>query len=83
MVNPEISRSVARLIPMLTALGMSIDERLELANKVENITDLSELDPKYLNKINLAKKLVQEGISELKVMQDPEKYMREFGEISK
>ncbi len=83
MVNPEISRSVARLIPMLTALGMSITERLELANKVENITDLSELDPKYLNKINLAKKLVQAGISELKVMQDPEKYIREFGKISK
>jgi len=68
---------------MLTALGMSITERLELANKVENITDLSELDPKYLNKINLAKKLVQAGISELKVMQDPEKYIREFGKISK
>jgi len=82
MVNPEISRSVGRLMPMLTALGMSIDERLELANKVENITDLNELDLKYLNKINLAKKLVQEGISELKVMQDPEKYMHEFGEIS-
>ncbi len=83
MVNPEISREVGGLMPMLTALGMSINERLELANKVENITDLSELDPKYLNKINLAKKLVQAGISELKVMQDPEKYMREFGEISK
>ena len=74
MVSPELSRKLAKLFPMLMALGMTVSERFELAGLLENILDLKELDNHWLDKIELAKKLKNSGTSEMDVIRNPNKY---------
>ena len=78
MVSPQLSRELAKLFPMLMALGMTVSERFELASLLEKISDLKELDKHWLDKIELAKKLKNSGTSEMDVIRNPEKYKKFF-----
>ena len=78
MVSPQLSREMAKLFPMLTALGMTVSERFELASLLEKISDLKELDKHWLDKIELAKKLKNSGTSEMDVIRNPNKYKNLF-----
>lgn len=68
MVSPDLSRKLAKLFPMLTALGMTVSQRFELADKLESIDNLEQLEPNFLEKIKLAEELVKSGKSEFDVM---------------
>ena len=78
MVSPQLSRELAKLFPMLMALGMTVSERFELASLLESVSDLKELDKHWLDKIELAKKLKNSGTSEMDVIRNPEKYKKFF-----
>ena len=78
MVSPELSRKLAKLFPMLMALGMTVSERFELAGLLENVSGLTELDKHWLDKIEVAKKLKNSGTSEMDVIKNPEKYKNFF-----
>ena len=70
MVSPDISRKMAKLFPMLMAMGMTITERFELAKRLEKISTLSELDPYFINKIIEAEQMLKSGVSDYEVMKN-------------
>lgn len=78
MVSPQLSRELSKLFPMLMALGMTVSERFELASLLESVSDLTEIDKHWLDKIELAKKLKNSGTSEMDVIKNPNKYKNLF-----
>lgn len=67
-MNPIISRRVAKVIKILVALGLSIDDRFALAHRVENVQDFSDLPEADRRTILAAEKIAQAGLSMADIM---------------
>ncbi len=59
MVNPNLSRRVAKVINLMVALGLTIDQRFALANRVEAAGDFSDLPEQDKRAILAAEKIAQ------------------------
>jgi len=57
MVNPALSRRVARVIGIMVMLGLTIDQRFALANRVEAAGDFSDLPEQDKRAILAAEKI--------------------------
>ena len=59
MVNPNLSRRVAKVINLMVTLGLTIDERFALANRVEAAGDFSDLSEQDKRAILAAEKIAE------------------------
>ena len=57
MVNPNLSRRVAKVINLMVTLGLAIDQRFALANRVEAAQDFSDLPEQDKRAILAAEKI--------------------------
>ena len=57
MVNPNLSRRVAKVMGLLVSLGLTIDQRFALANRVEAAGDFSDLPEQDKRAILAAEKI--------------------------
>jgi len=57
MVNPNLSRRVAKVMGLLVSLGLTIDQRFALANRVEAAQDFSVLPEQDKRAILAAEKI--------------------------
>ena len=63
MVNPNLSRRVAKVMGLLVSLGLTIDQRFALANRVEAAGDFSDLHEQDKRTILAAEKIARSGLS--------------------
>ena len=59
MVNPTLSRRVAKVINLMVSLGLTIDQRFALANRVEAAQDFSDLSEHDKRAILAAEKIAE------------------------
>jgi hypothetical protein len=67
-MNPSLSRRVAKVIDILVALGLSIDDRFAFAYRVEHAEDFSSLPEADRRSILAAEKIAQAGLSMADIM---------------
>jgi len=70
MVNPNLSRRVAKVINLMVALGLTIDQRFALANRVEAAGDFSDLPEQDKRAILAAEKIAEKLASGEITLQD-------------
>ena len=70
MVNPTISRRVAKVINLMVSLGLTIDQRFALANRVEAAGDFSDLPEMDKRAILAAEKIAEKLASGEITLQD-------------
>ena len=70
MVNPNLSRRVAKVINLMVALGLTIDQRFALANRVEAAGDFSDLPEHDKRAILAAEKIAEKLASGEVTLQD-------------
>ena len=70
MVNPNLSRRVAKVINLMVTLGLTIDERFALANRVEAAGDFSDLPEQDKRAILAAEKIAAKLASGEVTLQD-------------
>ena len=70
MVNPNLSRRVAKVINLMVTLGLTIDERFALANRVEAAGDFSDLSEQDKRAILAAEKIAEKLASSEVNLQD-------------
>ena len=70
MVNPNLSRRVAKVINLMVTLGLTIDERFALANRVEAAGDFSDLPEQDKRAILAAEKIAEKLASGEVKLQD-------------
>jgi len=70
MVNPALSRRVARVIGIMVMLGLTIDQRFALANRVEAAGDFSDLPEMDKRAILAAEKIAEKLASGEVKLQD-------------
>ena len=63
MVNPNLSRRVAKVINLMVTLGLTLDQRFALANRVEAAGDFSDLSESDKRAILAAEKIARSGLS--------------------
>ena len=57
MTNPSLSKRIAKVIGLMVALGLTIDQRFALANRVEAAGDFSDLPEQDKRAILAAEKI--------------------------
>jgi len=67
-MNPPLSRRVAKVIEILVMLGLTIDQRFALANRVEAAGDFSDLPEMDKRAILAAEKIAAAGLSYQEIM---------------
>jgi len=70
MVNPNLSRRVAKVMGLLVSLGLTIDQRFALANRVEAAGDFSDLHEQDKRAILAAEKIAEKLASGEVKLQD-------------
>lgn len=70
MVNPNLSRRVAKVMGLLVSLGLTIDQRFALANRVEAAQDFSDLPEQDKRAILAAEKIAAKLASGEVTLQD-------------
>lgn len=70
MVNPNLSRRVAKVIEIMVMLGLTIDQRFALANRVEAAGDFSDLPEQDKRAILAAEKIAEKLASGEVKLQD-------------
>ena len=70
MVNPTLSRRVAKVINLMVSLGLTIDQRFALANRVEAAGDFSDLSEQDKRAILAAEKIAEKLASGEVKLQD-------------
>jgi len=70
MVNPNLSRRVAKVMGLLVSLGLTIDQRFALANRVETAQDFSDLSEHDKRAILAAEKIAEKLASGEVTLQD-------------
>lgn len=70
MVNPNLSRRVAKVINLMVTLGLAIDQRFALANRVEAAQDFSDLPESDKRAILAAEKIAEKLASGEVKLQD-------------
>ena len=70
MVNPTLSRRVAKVINLMVSLGLTIDQRFALANRVEAAGDFSDLHEQDKRTILAAEKIAEKLASGEVKLQD-------------
>jgi len=70
MVNPNLSRRVAKVMGLLVSLGLTIDQRFALANRVEAAGDFSDLHEQDKRTILAAEKIAEKLASGEVTLQD-------------
>ena len=70
MVNPNLSRRVAKVIGLMTDLGLTLDQRFALANRVEAAGDFSDLPEQDKRAILAAEKIAERLASGEVTLQD-------------
>jgi len=63
MVNPNLSRRVARVIGIMVTLGLTIDLRFAFAKRVDLAQDFSDLSESDKRAILAAEKIARSGLS--------------------
>ena len=69
-MNPTLSRRVAKVIEIMVILGLPIDQRLALANRVEAAQDFSDLSEQDKRAILAAEKIAEKLASGEVKLQD-------------
>jgi len=69
-MNPPLSRRVAKVIEILVMLGLTIDQRFALANRVEAAGDFSDLPEMDKRAILAAEKIAEKLASGEVKLQD-------------
>ena len=70
MVNPNLSRRVAKVIGLMVSLGLTLDQRFALANRVEAAQDFSDLPEQDKRAILAAEKIAAKLASGEVTLQD-------------
>ena len=70
MVNPNLSRRVAKVIGLMVSLGLTLDQRFALANRVEAAQDFSDLPEQDKRAILAAEKIAAKLASGEITLQD-------------
>ena len=70
MVNPVLSRRVAKVINLMVTIGLTIDQRFALANRVETAQDFSDLSEHDKRAILAAEKIAEKLASGEVKLQD-------------
>lgn len=70
MVNPNLSRRVAKVMGLLVSLGLTLDQRFALANRVEAAGDFSDLPEQDKRAILAAEKIAEKLASGEVKLQD-------------
>ena len=70
MVNPNLSRRVAKVINLMVTLGLTLDQRFALANRVEAAGDFSDLSEQDKRAILAAEKIAEKLASGEVKLQD-------------
>lgn len=70
MVNPNLSRRVAKVINLMVTIGLTIDQRFALANRVETAQDFSDLSEHDKRAILAAEKIAEKLASGEVTLQD-------------
>ena len=70
MVNPNLSRRVAKVIGLMVSLGLTLDQRFALANRVEAAGDFSDLPEQDKRAILAAEKIAERLASGEVTLQD-------------
>ena len=70
MVNPNLSRRVAKVINLMVSLGLTIDQRFALAKRVEAAGDFSDLSEQDKRAILAAEKIAEKLASGEVKLQD-------------
>jgi len=68
MVNPNLSRRVARVIGIMVTLGLTLDQRFALAKRVDPAQDFSDLPEADKRAILAAEKILAAGLSYQEIM---------------
>lgn len=73
MVNPQLSRRVAKAMQVMMDLGLSPDERFALADRVEHAQDFMELPENDRRAILEAEKIMASGVTITDLLSSPKK----------
>jgi len=76
-MNPELSRRVAKVIDIMVMLGLSMDDRMALAQRVDSTDSFEDLPLNDQKSILAAEKLVASGktlqqIMEIAIVTNPD-----------
>lgn len=68
MSNPDLSRRVGRVIEIMMAAGLSIEERMSLAHRIESAEDFDSLPETDRRSILAAERMADAGLTLRQVM---------------
>lgn len=63
MASPQLSRRLAKALPVMMALGLSLEERFALVERVERAQDFMDLNEGDRREIMEAERILASGVS--------------------